>query len=385
MLERIATIIIRIAGYITALVVLLIAFFLIKESVGIVNEKIIDDGYTLVVNEKNSIDFIPSEQIKEIFDAEITNWNEITQSFNIPITLLTLDNLEEYVDSDLLEDENANIPQIFSQVISNDIGMLALVPTEYISQMSNVKTLDEGKIDVIDIFAGSEWLPTAFPSPQFGILPLLIGTLWVTLASILIAFPVGVAVAVYISEYSKRPLKPLIEMIAGIPSVVFGFVGLTIVVPFIRAVFDIPTGETILAGAIVLSFMLLPTIISITEDSLRAIPTSLREASLALGASQTQTIIFILLPAAKSGIFTALLLAIGRAFGETMAILMVTGNAAIIPTSVLEPVRTIPATIAAELGETAKGTAHYEILFLLAAILFLTTFVINLLIGRRQH
>jgi phosphate transport system permease protein len=170
----------------------------------------------------------------------------------------------------------------------------------------------------------------------------------------------------------------VVELLAGIPSVVYGFFGLVVLVPLIQQLFKLDVGETVLAGSIVLGIMALPTIVTVAEDSLRTTPRALKEASLALGASQWQTLVRVVVPYAKSGISTAIILGIGRAIGETMAVLMVTGNSSNIPTSFLQPTRTIPATIAAELGETPYGGLHFSALFALAIILFLFTIIINL-------
>jgi phosphate transport system permease protein len=182
------------------------------------------------------------------------------------------------------------------------------------------------------------------------------------------------------SERVRRILKPLIELLSGIPSVVYGFFGLIVIVPFIQKTFGLPVGETALAGSIVLGIMALPTIITISEDAIRTTPRAMKEASLALGANKWQTIHRVSIPYASSGITAAAILGIGRAIGETMAVLMVTGNAAVIPHSLLEPVRTIPATIAAELGEAPQGGLHFKALFALGCILFLMTMATNLLV-----
>lgn len=175
-------------------------------------------------------------------------------------------------------------------------------------------------------------------------------------------------------------LKPVIELLAGIPSVVYGFFGLIVVVPVIQQIFNLPVGETALAGSIILAIMALPTIITISEDAIRTTPRAMKEASLALGATHWQTIYKVVLPYSSSGIAAAAILGIGRAIGETMAVLMVTGNAAILPPSLLEPVRTIPATIAAEMGEAPQGGIHFEALFALGAILFIMTLIINIVV-----
>ena len=180
------------------------------------------------------------------------------------------------------------------------------------------------------------------------------------------------------STKMRNILKPVIELLAGIPSVVYGFFGLVVIVPMIHDFFDLPVGESGLAGAIVLAIMALPTVITVAEDAIRSVPRTTKEASLALGASHLQTIFRVILPYSVSGIMAAVVLGIGRAIGETMAVLMVTGNSAVIPTTLLEPVRTIPATIAAELGEAPSGGAHYEALFMLGVILFIITLAISI-------
>ncbi|HNP49962.1 MAG TPA: phosphate ABC transporter permease subunit PstC, partial [Bacteroidia bacterium] len=198
----------------------------------------------------------------------------------------------------------------------------------------------------------------------------------------LFALPIGIATSIYMAEVAnekvRKILKPIIELLAGIPSVVYGFFGLIVIVPLIHDVFNLPVGETALAGSIVLAIMALPTIITVSEDAIRNTPRSMKEASLALGANRWQTIHRVVLPYSMSGITAAAILGIGRAIGETMAVLMVTGNAAVMPHSLLQPVRTIPATIAAELGEAPQGGVHYKALFALGCILFILTLVINL-------
>ncbi|HRB26505.1 MAG TPA: phosphate ABC transporter permease subunit PstC, partial [Bacteroidia bacterium] len=231
---------------------------------------------------------------------------------------------------------------------------------------------------------GKEWFPTAQPAAQFGVLPLLMGTLLVSLGAILLALPFGIAAAIYLAEIAdtrfRNIAKPLIELLAGIPSVVFGFFGLVVIVPMVQQWFNLPVGETALAGSIVLGIMALPTIITVSEDALHNTPRSMKEASLALGANKWQTILRVVIPYSISGITTAVILGIGRAIGETMAVLMVTGNAAVIPHSILQPVRTIPATIAAELGEAPFGGLHFKALFFLGCVLFLITMIINFIV-----
>jgi phosphate transport system permease protein len=227
----------------------------------------------------------------------------------------------------------------------------------------------------------SRWYPTF---GLFGTLPLILGSILVTLLSVIIALPLGVATSVFVREvaprWAREILKPIIEVLAGIPSVVLGFFGMTFVAPLVRVVLGAPTGLTAFSGAFILAFMALPTLISVAEDALDSVPKSYRDAGLAMGATRWQTIWRVVVPAARSGILTAVMLGMGRAIGETMAVMMVTGNAAVMPglASLLKPVRTMTATIAAEMGEVARGSTHYHALFGIGIILFVLTFLINL-------
>jgi len=229
---------------------------------------------------------------------------------------------------------------------------------------------------------GTRWYPTF---GFFGTLPLILGSILVTLTAVAIALPLGVATAVFVREvapnWAREVLKPMIEVLAGIPSVVLGFFGITILAPLVREGLGTPTGLTAFTGSLLLAYMALPTMISVAEDALDAVPRSYRDAGLAMGATQWQTIWRVVVPAARSGIVTAVMLGIGRAIGETMAVMMVTGNAARMPitlNSLFMPVRTMTATIAAEMGEVAHGSAHYHVLFAVGILLFVFTFLINL-------
>jgi phosphate transport system permease protein len=230
--------------------------------------------------------------------------------------------------------------------------------------------------------ASTRWYPTF---GLFGTMPLILGSALVTLVAILIALPLGIATAVFVREiapkWAREILKPSIEVLAGIPSVVLGFFGMTLFAPIIREVLGAPTGLTAFGGAIILAYMSLPTIISVAEDALDAVPKSYRDAGLAMGATEWQTIWMVVVPAARSGIVTAVMLGLGRAIGETMAVMMVTGNAARLPLtldSLFRPIRTMTATVAAEMGEVAQGSTHYHALFGIGIILFALTFAINL-------
>ncbi len=228
---------------------------------------------------------------------------------------------------------------------------------------------------------GQRWYPN---EGLFGTWPLILGSLLVTAGAVVIALPLGLATAVFIRELApdwlREILKPLIEVLAGIPSVVLGFLGMVAVAPLVRQVLNVPTGLTAFTGALMLAYMSLPTIISVAEDAIDAVPKSYRDGALALGATHWQTIWRVVLPAARSGVIIAVMLGIGRAIGETMAVMMVTGNAARVPhewNALFLPVRTMTATIAAEMGEVAQGSTHYHVLFAVGILLFVVTFLIN--------
>jgi phosphate transport system permease protein len=230
-------------------------------------------------------------------------------------------------------------------------------------------------------FTGTQWYPTSEP-PIFGLVPLLLGSVMVTVVAVAIAIPFGIAGAAFLSELAPPALrnwiKPMVELLAGIPSVVFGFIGMLVLAPWIKQVFNLPTGLSALTGGLLLAFMALPTIITVAEDALNAVPRGFKEASLAMGATRWQTLARVALPAASSGLIAASMLGVGRAIGETMTVLMVTGNAGVITSNVLDPVRTMTATIAAEMGETVQGGDHYHSLFTIGLVLFAFSFIINL-------
>jgi len=232
-----------------------------------------------------------------------------------------------------------------------------------------------------DFLLGRQWYPISTP-PKFGILPLIAGTFVVTFGATVLSVPFGIASAFYIAEVAgprlRNILKTSIELLAAIPSVVIGFIGMVTVAPFLARLFDLPTGQTALAGSVMLSLMAMPTIVSIAEDAITAIPARYREAALALGATRWEYMYRIAVRAAGPGIVAAVMLGIGRVIGETMAVMMITGNSAQIPHSLLQPVRTMTATIAAEMGETVPGGDHYAALFAIGLVLFIITFFVNL-------
>jgi phosphate transport system permease protein len=356
---------------------------LFVEGAGVFSKKPIEEGFLLAVEQSNPINKLEPSQIKDIFDQKITNWKELGGK-NIPIVLFRTSDITEYYTDEELGDNFEHFPEKINELISKNPGIIAFFSETYKPINFKGKELELDKIKVFEFLSDEEWFPTAQPIAQMGVKPLIYGTLWVSFGAIMLALPIGLAVAIYLSEIAKKRtrnlLKPLIELLAGIPSVVYGFFGLVIIVPLIQSTFNLPVGETALAGSVVLAIMALPTIITISEDAMRNTPRAMKEASLALGASKWQTIYKVVVPHSASGITAGAILGIGRAIGETMAVLMVTGNAAVIPTTLLQPVRTIPATIAAELGEAPSGGLHYEALFALGCILFLITFIINILV-----
>ena len=246
--------------------------------------------------------------------------------------------------------------------------------------------LREGMPALVDVplkdLFGLRWYPI---EDFFGILPLLTGSLMVTIGAGAIAIPFGIGTAIFIAEISPRwareILKPLVELLGGLPSVVLGFLGILVLSPFLRVWLNLPTGLTALAGSLLLGTIAIPTVVSIAEDALDAVPRSYREGALALGATHWQTIWRVTLPAARSGVLTAVMLGVGRAIGETMTVMMVTGNAPVMATSpgdIFSPVRTMTATIAAEMGEVASGSIHYHVLFFIGMVLFLISLVVNI-------
>jgi phosphate transport system permease protein len=244
------------------------------------------------------------------------------------------------------------------------------------------------KVGVQAFVFGKYWYPTAEP-PDFGIFPLLVGSLAVTLLSALLAVPLGVMTAVYLAEIAharvREIVKPMVELLAALPSVVIGFFGMVVVAPLLQNTFGIATGLNLCNAAVMLAFMSIPTICSISEDAIYSVPNSLKEASLALGANHWETVIRVVLPAAVSGISTAVILGMSRAIGETMVVLMVAGGAAMIPASLFDPVRPMPASIAAEMAEAPVRGDHYHALFATGIVLFVFTLLFNLIADHMAH
>lgn len=368
---------------VTTIAVLFIVYFLFKSGIGLFSESPVEQGYSLAVNATNPVGALDAKQIKAIFNGDITNWKEVGGK-DQDILLFTIDELSSAYTEEQLGSNLENIPACVNDYVSKNANVFAFFDTKQFPANFCGRKVSVPKIGLWDFLTGREWYPTSVPVSRFGVLPLILGTLLVTFIAILFALPVGLITAIYMAEIAsdkmRKTMKPVIELLAGIPSVVYGFFGLVVLVPAIQKVFNLPVGETAIAGSIILAIMALPTIITISEDSIRSTPVALKEASLALGASHWQSLRLVVIPYAKSGILAAFILGIGRAIGETMAVLMVTGNAAVMPHSILEPVRTIPATIAAELGEAPFGGTHFKALFALGIILFIITFIFNTLV-----
>ena len=248
----------------------------------------------------------------------------------------------------------------------------------YFLLREGLPTLAEVKLP--ELFA-LRWYPI---EKYFGILPLISGSLIVTIGAALIAIPFGIGTAIFISEiaprWAREILKPLVELLGGLPSVVLGFLGILVLAPNLRLLLNLPTGLTALTGSLLLGAIAVPTVVSVAEDALDSVPRSYREGAWALGAPRWQTIWRVTLPAARSGVLTAVMLGVGRAIGETMTVMMVTGNAPVLVTSLgglFSPVRTMTATIAAEMGEVANGSVHYHTLFFIGMVLFIISLIVN--------
>jgi phosphate transport system permease protein len=243
-------------------------------------------------------------------------------------------------------------------------------------------------VTLTDFLFGNEWYPTYQP-PSYGIWPLIVGSLIVTFLSSLLAVPIGIMSAIFISEIApaaiKEILKSAIELLAGLPSVVLGFFGMVVLAPWLQETFDLPTGLNIVNASLILALMAVPTISSIAEDALYAVPREFKEASYALGATKYETIVRVIIPSAFSGITTAVILGMARAIGETMVVLMVAGGAAAIPESLFDSVRPMPASIAAEMGEAPFRSGHYHALFATGIVLFLMTLIFNLIADYVSH
>ena len=377
--EKIVEGILACSGFVTSLTIVLIVVFLFSEALGLFSSKVIEEGYVLALNKENRVGELTPAQIKNVFDEELTNWNEVGGE-DLPIRLFRLEDITLYYTEEQLGASYENAGACITELVERTPGIIAFVPQQFIVRPDSVHLLKDNTISVKDVFAGAEWFPTATPAAQFGFLPLITGTLWVSLFAILFALPFGLSVAIYMSEVAnsrvRNLLKPIIELLSGIPSVVYGFFGMLIIVPAIRSMFPGQTiGDSLLAVILILAIMVLPTIVSVSETSLRAVPVSYREASLALGTTPVKTIFKVTVPAAKSGILAGVILGVGRAIGETMAVIMVAGNVVQMP-SILGTVRLMTTGIVIEMSYSSG--LHRQALFAIGLVLFVFIMIVNI-------
>jgi len=263
--------------------------------------------------------------------------------------------------------------------LSGWVAILILAGIFVFLTISSMRAFRE--VGIGAMLAGTDWFPTSDP-PSFGFLPSEVGSLWVTFVALLLSVPIAIAAAIYLSEFAngrfKEIAKSVVEFMAAVPSVVLGLLGLAFVVPWVRTFFDLSSGLTAFAAGLMVGVLCLPTIISISEDALHAVPDDLRKGSLALGNTRWQTTYKVVVPAAGSGIFAAVMLGLGRAIGETMVVLMMAGNSGLIIQTPFEAARTLTGTIAGEMAEVVRGGLHYSVLFAMALVLFVITFLVNL-------
>jgi phosphate transport system permease protein len=383
--ERFMKSVLFIAALSSSVVIVLIILFLFKEGSGLIGERPLAFGQVLVAHPSAGIRKLDPAQIRAIAEKKVIDWAAVGGRPG-PVRYLNYDDLDALAVGHPDSADTAKPSERLVDLVAATPGSIASVFEDEMTESPNanaVTRVDVKRVGPGNFLFGKAWYPTADPAPQLGILPLILGSLLVTFGAILLALPLGLAGAIYLSEVAhpgiRAALKPAIEILAGIPSVVFGFFGLVVLVPFLQRLFHLDVGETALAGILMLAIMALPTVISVSEDALSAVPHSYREASLALGATRWQTIVQVVVPAGLSGVTAAAMLGVGRAVGETMTVLMVTGNAARMPTSLLMPVRTLTATIAAELGEAPQGGLHYQALFAIGIMLFVITFLVNMI------
>lgn len=382
---------IKASGWASSILVVLIVIFLFGESLGLFSRPAVQEGLLVGVHPDNPVEELSSEDFRAFTKAdEQPNWQRAGGP-DAPVELLHISNMAgrlkqmgilTQAPEEQFGPKLKGLKPVLDSLLQARPNLLLVFTETYMP--ARAKEIPVGSVGVWNFLAGADWEPAESPAPAFGALPLLWGTILVTLGAMLFSLLLGPPVAVYLAEIAGQRvsgvLKPMVEMLAGIPSVVFGFLGLVIVVPWIRATFDLPTGSTALAGSLILAVVALPTIISVSEDAIRGTPRNLKDASLALGATHWQTIRSVSLPYARPGMLAAGILGIGRIVGETMVVLMVTGNnPQLVGFDFLAPVQTMSASVAAEMGEAPQGGLHYQSLFAVGSLLFLLTFCINLL------
>jgi len=365
---------------------------LFREGAGLFSSPAIEKNLVAAVHPSNPVSRLSEADLHALLQQKISRWSELGGP-DVAVELLHINNLEKQLTQygvlpakakpeAVLGARYEGLAPVLDSLLERHPGLLLIVQPRFIP--SSARRVEVGTLSLGGFLAGRSWEPTRSPAPLFGALPLLWGTVLVTLGALLLALLLGPAVALYMAELAPaalyRWLKPAIELLAGIPSVVFGFIGLVVLVPNIREVFGLSSGSTVLAGCVLLAVIALPTIISVSEDALRAVPRSLKEASMGMGATHWQTMMRVLVPHSLPGILAAVLLGVGRIVGETMAVLMVTGNTPqMAGLDFLASVRTMSAAIAAEMGEAPQGGLHYKSLFAVGCLLFLLTFLLNLI------
>lgn len=361
------------AALTTFLVLLGLTVFLFREGLPALYKEPYED-LRFAVHPSNPLNQLTASQVRALIRRE-KSWKD----FGGPDTALVsiyLANIDRYAHPGSTLEELRGILDSLAGLR----GVLFALPAGLLP--ANTRSITVKWSGWREIFLSARWSPTYEPVPSVGFLPLLLGSLWVSVIGLLVVIPLGIAMAIYVVEFLPKalyyPIKILWELMAGLPSVVVGFWGLVVVVPWIQRTFSLSAGETALTAGLLLGWLTLPLMASLVEEALRAMPRLLEESSYGLGATQWQTILRLKLRYVMPSIATATLLSAGRIVGETMVVLMVSGNAPVLPFSPLQPVRVLPATLAAELGEAPVGSYHYHVLFLLGVILFLLTLGLNM-------
>jgi len=351
-----------------------ILVFLVREGIPALTKKPFED-LRFAVHPNNPVQKLSADQCRALFQKNLA-WPDAGGP-HTPVLPIHLYNLERYVGSQATPEKI----KAFLDSVAQVTGILVALPPTWLPTSLRPIRVEWSAWEAL--LGSTRWSPTYEPLPEVGLWPLLLGSLWVALLGLLITIPLGIAMAIYVAEFLPRtlyyPMKVLWEVVAGLPSVVVGFWGLVVLVPWLQKSFHLTTGETALTAALLLGWMTIPLMASLSEEALSNVPRLLVEASYGLGATPWQTILRVKIPAIRSSLLTATLLSAGRILGETMIVLIVSGNAPVLPTSPLSPVRTLPATLAAELGEAPVGSYHYHTLFFLGLILFLLTLAINIL------
>lgn len=365
--------VIQAAGWTTLVVLIGLAIFLFREGLPALNRPPYE-GLVFAVHPGNPVGRLEAEAVRSLLRGE-KSWADF-QGPVAPVVPVYLGNLERYV---LTHREPVGLRRVLDSLAKQE-GVLFALPEALLP--TGTRRLLVSWNPFKELFGSARWSPTYEPLPSVGVWPLIVGSLWVSLIGLAVVIPVGLAMAIYAVEFLPKPfyhlVKILWELLAGLPSVVVGFWGLVVLVPWVKETFHLEAGETAFTAGLILGWMTLPLMASLTEEALSAIPTLLVEASYGLGATQWQTIRRLKLPYVLPSLAAAVLLSAGRILGETMVVLIVSGNAPVLALTPLQPVRTLPATLAAELGEAPVGSYHYHVLFLLGVILFLLTLALNL-------